>query len=70
MTKLDKPLKCGVRVKKESFVLTCDPEGFRLTKEGRRKRVEIVWKDLVSGEAAMAVALSASLGRVRGQNAL
>jgi len=64
MTKLDKPLKREVRVKKESFVLTIDPEGFRLTKKGRRKGVEIAWEDLVSGEAAMAVALNASLGRV------
>ena len=64
MTKLDKPLKREVRVRKKSFVLTIDPEGFRLTKKGRRKGVEIAWKDLVSGEAAMAVALNASLGKV------
>ena len=64
MTKLEKPLKRELRVKKDCFVLTIDPEGFRLTKKGRRKGVEIAWKDLVSGEAAMAVALNASLGRL------
>jgi hypothetical protein len=33
--------------------------------KGRRKGVEIAWKDLVSGEAALAAALNASLGRLR-----
>jgi len=64
MTKLDKPLKRELRVKKDAFVLTIDPDGFKLTKKGRRKGVEITWKDLVSGDAAMAVALNASVGRL------
>jgi hypothetical protein len=64
MTKLDKPLKRELRVRKDQFVLTIDPEGFKLTKKGRRKGVEIAWKDLVSGDAAMAVALNASVGKL------
>jgi len=64
MTKLDKPLKREVKVKKDSFVLTIDPDGFKLTKKGRRKGVEIAWADLVNGEAAMAAALNASIGRL------
>jgi len=64
MTRLDKPLKRELKVKRESYVLTIDPDGFRLTRKGRRKGVQIAWKDLVSGEAAMAVALNASLGRL------
>ena len=64
MTKLDKPLKREVKVKKDSFVLTIDPDGFKLTKKGRRNGVEIAWADLVNGEAAMAAALNASIGRL------
>jgi len=64
MTKLDKPLKREIRVKKDSFVLTVDPDGLKLTKKGRRKGIELLWKDLLSGEAAMAVALNASLDKL------
>jgi len=64
MTKLDKPLKRELKVKKDSFVLTIDPDGLKLTKKGRRKGVEIAWKDLVNGDAAMAAALNASIGRL------
>ena len=64
MTKLDKPLKRELQLKKDHFVLTIDPDGFKLTKKGKRKGVEIAWKDLVSGDAAMAVALNASLGKL------
>ena len=61
MTKLDKPLKRELNVKKTAYVLTIDPDRFKLTRKGRRKGIEIAWKDLVSGDAAMAVALRASV---------
>ena len=64
MTKLDKALKRELRVGKQVYVLTIEPVGFKLTKKGKRKGVEIAWKDLVSGDAAMAVALNASIGRL------
>ena len=64
MTKLDKPLKRELKLKRDAYVLTIDPDGFRLTKKGRRRGVEIAWKDLVSGDAAMTAALNASLGRL------
>jgi hypothetical protein len=64
MTRLDKPLKRELKIKKQSFVLTIDPTGLKLTKKGRRKGIEIAWNDLVSGDAAMAVALNASLGKL------
>jgi hypothetical protein len=63
MTKLDKPLKRELKVKKDAYVVTIDPDGFKLTKKGRRKGIELSWKDLVSGDAAMAVALRASVER-------
>lgn len=37
----------------------------KLTPKGRRKGHELRWKDLVSGEAALAVALNASLRDAR-----
>ncbi|MEO8019097.1 MAG: hypothetical protein ABI769_14890 [Pseudomonadota bacterium] len=64
MTRLDKALKRELRIKKLSYVLTIDPAGLKLTRKGRRKGMEIAWADLVSGDAAMAVALNASLGKL------
>jgi hypothetical protein len=64
MTRLEKELKREVRIKGQPHVLTLDPDGFKLTKKGRRKGIEITWKDLASGDAAMAAALNASLGRL------
>jgi len=64
MTRLDKPLKRELAIRNTPYVLTIDADGFRLTKKGRRKGVEISWKDLVSGDAAMAMALNASLGQL------
>lgn len=63
MTRLDKPLKRELAIKGKPHVLTLDAKGFKLTKKGRRKGIELTWLDLVSGEAAMAVALNASLGK-------
>ena len=64
MTGLDKPLKRELRLKKDAYVLTIDADGFKLTKKGRRKGIEIAWRDLVNGDAAMAVALNASVGKL------
>lgn len=64
MTRLDKALKREIRVKKIAYVLTVDPDGLKLTKKGRRRGIEISWRDLVSGDAAMAAALNASLGKL------
>jgi hypothetical protein len=63
-TKLEKSLKRELEVDGESYVLTIDPEGLKLTRKGRRKGHELTWKALVSGEAALAAALNASLDQV------
>ena len=62
-TKLDKVLKREIDIDGTPHMLTIDPEGLKLTRKGRRKGQELRWKDLVSGEAALAVALNASLNR-------
>ncbi|HEX6639294.1 MAG TPA: hypothetical protein VF033_16690 [Steroidobacteraceae bacterium] len=64
MTRLDKPLKREVKIKGKPHVLTLDGQGFKLTQKGRRKGIEIEWASLASGDAAMAAALNASLGKL------
>ena len=61
-TILDKELRRQVGVDGVDYMVSLDPEGLRLTRKGRRKpEVELRWRDLLSGEAAMATALNASL---------
>ncbi|MDB6078091.1 MAG: hypothetical protein JWO82_1838, partial [Akkermansiaceae bacterium] len=50
-TKLDKPLKREVKIGGKAHMLTIDEDGLKLTEKGRRKGIELQWKDLVSGEA-------------------
>src|SRR5688572_19216791 len=65
-TVLDKELKRQVTVDGEDYTVAIHPEGFRLTGKGRRKpEVELRWRDLLSGDAALAVALNASLSKTR-----
>jgi len=63
MTKLDKPLKRELLLEGKPYVLTIEPDRFKLVPKGRRKGLEFAWLDLVSGEAALATALNASLKR-------
>jgi hypothetical protein len=65
-TILDKALKRQVTVNGIEYKVLIDPDGIRLTPKGKRKaEVELRWRDLLSGEAAMAVALNASLSAHR-----
>jgi len=65
-TVLDKELKRQVTVDGVDYTMVVGPEGIRLTGKGKRKpEVELRWSDLLSGEAAMAVALNASLSKER-----
>ena len=61
MVKLDKPLKREVAVKGKPFTVVIDPDGLKLTRKGNRKGLDLRWDDLVSGDAALAAALQASL---------
>lgn len=64
-TRLDKTLKREIDVEGEPYVVTLTPEGLKLVPKGKRKGHELAWKDLVSGEAALAAALNASLEKNR-----
>jgi hypothetical protein len=63
--KLEKPLKREIAIDGDPYVVTIDPQGLKLTPKGKRKGQELAWKDLVSGEAAFAVALNATLAQAR-----
>ena len=64
-TKLDKPLKREVLIEGKPYMLTISPQGLKLAPKGRRKGLEIAWQEIVSGEAALAAALNASLGQIK-----
>jgi len=61
ITKLDGELKRQLSIGGNDYTLTLSPTGFNLALKGRRKGLEVSWADLVSGEAALATALNASL---------
>jgi hypothetical protein len=60
-TKLNAPLRREIEVEGQPYTLTITASGLRLAPKGKRKGHELEWKALVSGEAALAAALSASL---------
>jgi len=62
-TRLDKPLKREIEIAGKPYMLTIAPEGLKLVPKGKRKGHELTWDALVSGEAALAAALNASLQR-------
>jgi len=62
-TKLDGKLRRELNILGKLYTLTLTPEGLNLAPKGRRKGYELAWADFVSGEAALATALNASLAR-------
>ena len=65
MTKLEGILRREISIDGKPFTLAISPDGLKLTPKGARKGRELQWKDLVSGDAALAVALNASLSGSR-----
>jgi hypothetical protein len=61
MTKLDKPLRRELDIDGQSYTLTIDPFGLKITEKGRRNGTELKWKEILSGDTAIASALNASL---------
>ena len=60
-TALEGQMKRALVVDGEPYTLTITPDGLNLAPKGRRKGYALAWRDLVSGEAALATALNASL---------
>ncbi len=61
MTRLEKPLKRELAIDGQAYVLTIGPEGLKLAVKGHRKGHELAWRDIVTGDAAPATALDASI---------
>lgn len=61
MTPLDKPLRRELDIDGRAYTLTIDSAGLKLTEKGRRKGTTLSWQALVNGDAALAVALQASV---------
>jgi hypothetical protein len=62
MTPLHSTLKRALTIDGRDYVLTLNETALKLTLKGKRNGVELPWSQLVNGEAALAVALHASLG--------
>jgi hypothetical protein len=61
-TPLHSTLKRALTIDGRDYVVTLTETALKLTLKGKRNGVELPWAQLVSGEAALAVALHASLG--------
>jgi hypothetical protein len=61
-TPLHSTLKRALSVGGRQLVVTLTADTLKLTLKGKRNGVELLWKDLVSGDAALAVTLGASVG--------
>jgi hypothetical protein len=62
MTPLHSTLKRALSIDGRDYVVTLTPAGLKLTLKGKRNGIELAWAQLINGEAALAVALHASLG--------
>jgi len=60
-TKLDKPIRREINIDDRAYTLTIDPDGLKLVEKGHRKGPQLLWKDVVNGDAALAAALQGSL---------
>jgi len=60
-TRLEGPLKREIDLDGQPYTLTIDPAGLTLVRKGRRKGYALRWSQMVSGEAALAAALNASV---------
>ncbi|HEV7390558.1 MAG TPA: hypothetical protein VGO08_02865 [Burkholderiales bacterium] len=60
-TKLEGALKREVMIGGAAYTLTIDPRGVKIVPKGKRKGYELEWEALISGDAALATALTATL---------
>src|SRR6516164_6751239 len=63
-TLLNKTVKREVRIRDQAYIVAISPLTLKLTPKGKRKGLELHWDALVSGDAALAAALNASLGKL------
>lgn len=63
--RLHKTLRRELFVRGQAFTLAISPTGLKLSAKGNRKGLELSWDAMISGDAALAVALNASLGELQ-----
>lgn len=68
-TPLHSTLKRALTIEGREYVVTLTEANLKLTLKGKRNGVELPWAQLVNGEAALAVALHASVGAFAAQAA-
>jgi len=68
-TPLHSTLKRALTIDGREYAVTLTAASLKLTLKGKRNGVELAWAQLVSGEAALAVALHASVGAFAAQEA-
>jgi hypothetical protein len=61
-TPLHSTLKRALTIQGREYVVTLTSESLKITLKGKRNGVELAWANIVSGDAALAVALNASVG--------
>jgi hypothetical protein len=61
-TPLHSTLKRALTIDGREYVVTLTEANLKLTLKGKRNGVELSWAQLVNGEAALAIALHASVG--------
>jgi len=61
MTPLDKPIKRALTLGDKTYTLVFVLDGMTPTEKGHRHGIELRWKDILSGDAALAAALQASM---------
>lgn len=67
-TKLEKALKRELEIDGKPYMITIAPEGLKVVEKGHRKGLELGWKDILSGDAGLAAALNASVGKPSGSD--
>jgi len=63
-TLLNKTVKREVRIRDQAYIVAISPLTLKLTPKGKRKGLELHWDALVSGDAALAAALNASVDKL------
>ncbi|HEV7614283.1 MAG TPA: hypothetical protein VGO37_20575 [Steroidobacteraceae bacterium] len=61
-TPLHSALKRALTIGGREYVVTLTSDTLKVTLKGKRRGVELAWANIVNGDAALAVALQASVG--------
>lgn len=66
-TRLDKPIKRELEIEGTTYMVTVSPEGVKVVEKGKRKGQTLSWTAFVSGDAALAAELRASVDALPGR---